>query len=227
MRRGSQAQAITYCRKQESRMSGDSGPWELGRRKRQGSPQSITSFIEAVRSKKRRVDLLDSHPNIMARHSTFFWTIRQTMAWPPVLDRKVHLYFGKTGTGKTKKATLHADYWLSPICDKKQWFDGYDGQKVAILDEFKGSMKRRNLLRLLDVQCPMVEVKHGFTPWVPKKIIITSNYVPREWYNSWEGMEETYKALCRRITKIYQFTAVDVYTKYKDIEKNKILGLFP
>lgn len=222
-RGGSQAQAIAYCRKSESRIA---GPWELGRRKRQGTKATIPSFIQDVRDGKRRKELLESHPHIMARHSRFFWTVRSTMTWPVMLDRKVHLYYGKTGTGKTKRATLHKDHWLSPICDKKLWFDGYEGQKVAILDEFHGGMKRTNLLRLLDVQCPDVEVKHGFTPWIPKKIIITSNYQPCDWYKDWEGYEETYNALIRRITAVYYFVNGSV-TKFKGIEKNKILKAFP
>jgi len=218
-RRGSQEAAIVYCKKQDTRVD---GPWELGTKKQQGRRTDITAFVELVRQKKRKVELFDSMPGVMARYRNLYDDVRATMIWPPVLNRKVCLYYGKTGTGKTRKATMKEDHWMSPICNKTMWFQGYDGQRVAVLDEFTGGMKRNSLLRLLDVQCPLVEVKGGFAYWTPKKIIITSNYRPREWYEDWTKFEETYEALCRRITCVYVFKVqCGGGTSYKKLRGDK------
>ena len=70
--------------------------------------------------------------------------------------KKTILWFrGQTGEGKTRTAIKIAkeyyegSYWISN--DSLKWFDGYNGQKVAILDDFRKSMLTdwNFLLRLL------------------------------------------------------------------------------
>lgn len=95
-------------------------------------------------------------------------------------DKPIVLWFyGATGTGKTKTAIEIADesnntYWLSHS-EKLQWFDGYNGQTYAIIDDFRRNMCSYNyFLRLLDRYSMQVPVKGGFVNWIPKVIIITS-----------------------------------------------------
>ena len=48
-----------------------------------------------------------------------------------------------------------------------------------------------------------VPVKGGFVQWVPKRIWITSNYSPKEWYPN--AKDEHVKALFRRLTRVVRF----------------------
>jgi hypothetical protein len=48
-----------------------------------------------------------------------------------------------------------------------------------------------------------VPIKGGFVNWVPKKIWITSNYHPREWYPN--AKDEHVKALKRRFSKVVRY----------------------
>lgn len=63
-----------------------------------------------------------------------------------------------------------------------KWFDGYVGQPIVIIDDYRGEYPLQLLLKLLDRYQMSVPVKGGFTEWLPKKVYITSNIHPNEWY---------------------------------------------
>jgi len=90
----------------------------------------------------------------------------------------VHWLAGPPGCGKTRLAGANnPDVWISSVLP---WFDGYTGQQVAILDDYRsGDLPFNRLLRVLDryrLDCP---VKGGFTYWNPKVIYITCPRVPQ------------------------------------------------
>lgn len=96
---------------------------------------------------------------------------------------KVFVFYGPTGTGKTRRAFEFCpeSTWVYP---GKGWFDGYAGQKVAIFDEFDGSDVDFALWKRLCDRYPMsVPVKGGYTPWYPDIIIFTSNVEPQAWWH--------------------------------------------
>lgn len=107
----------------------------------------------------------------------------------------VSWFYGKTGSGKTRYATSIAD--PSSICiisaptakNSTLWFDGYMGQKVAVLDDFRPWWCGFSfLLRLLDRYPILVPVKGGFVNWVPEHIIITA---PDRWSDMFTGEYRT------------------------------------
>lgn len=101
-------------------------------------------------------------------------------------------------------------YWISNDPDLK-WFDGYQGQTYAIIDDFRRQgIKFSWVLRLLDRYPLLVQVKGGYTRWIPKFIIITCPVPPREAYQymdkdgelqDWDGIEQ----LLRRIDDTVNF----------------------
>ena len=110
----------------------------------------------------------------------------QTYEQPDPFKKKLVLWFkGPTGEGKTRKAVEIAEkfgmnYWISN--EKLQWFDGFNGQEVAIIDDFRKNMVTdwNYLLRLLDGYSLLVQVKGGHVKWNPKIIIITTPASPEE-----------------------------------------------
>ena len=101
---------------------------------------------------------------------------------PRTTKTEVIILIGPTGTGKSHWARNYNpdQYWKT----KSQWWDGYTGQELCILDEFYGWMKFDELLRLCDQYPLQVEVKGSFVQFTSKTIIITSNKDPSKWYTN-------------------------------------------
>lgn len=141
----------------------------------------------------------------------------------------VHWFYGKTGFGKTRTAWEEArsiagdDIWVSLSDDK--WFDGYVGQKVAILDDIRSNGWNFNmLLRLLDRYKLVVPIKGGFTRWCPEHIFITCPETPRRMYRNYQtgqpydGIEQ----LERRIDDFREFTKDGNETRsFEEAERNQ------
>ena len=144
---------------------------------------------------------------------------------PDPYKKKLVLWFkGDTGEGKTRSAVELAEryslnWWMSN--ESLKWFDGFEGQQVAIIDEFRKTMLTdwSYLLRLLDGYSLFVQVKGGFTKWNPKIVVITTPASPEECFSwvdkdgqtkDWDRMEQ----LIRRLTykdqlQVYEFPLWD------------------
>lgn len=105
--------------------------------------------------------------------------------------------WGPTGTGKTRDAW---ERYPDAFCKKANthWWDGYDGEEVVIIDDFdKYHVKQGYELKIwLDHRPFPAEFKGGSKMIRPKKIIITSNYHPRD---IWED-DTTLQPVLRRVT---------------------------
>ncbi len=121
--------------------------------------------------------------------------------WKP----EVIWLYGPTGSGKSKRAIRMADN-IGPVYEhtlsKEKWWDGYDGHKVVILNDLRGSWCAFNrILNILDRYGCRVEVKGGSRQLLAKHIFITSHKHPREiWNKSGEDIEQ----LLRRIDHIIE-----------------------
>lgn len=204
-RRGTAEEAVAYCQKDDTRVD---GPFEWGTRKdpRPGTRNDLLGFVSAVREGKSFIELLDVYPDVLAKHPHFRDRIRQALR-PPPTERSVVLYYGPPGTGKTKAVyDEFPDVYSSPLMGRGFWLDGYDGDPVALLDDFSGArshISRPELLRLLDRYPVKVPYKGGFVQWTPKTIIATTNYHPSEWYD-WKDSTQ-WTALSRRFTGVFLF----------------------
>lgn len=81
------------------------------------------------------------------------------------------------------------------------WWDGYSGQHTVIIDEFYGQLRWSFVLQLLDRYPLRVETKGGCVPFVSRRIIITSNREPSQWYKS--SIDPA--PLLRRLTAVHAF----------------------
>lgn len=125
---------------------------------------------------------------------------------------KVHWFYGNTGTGKTLTAYQDAtklygrSVWISGLSGR--WFEGYSGQRGAILDDIRASSwPFVELLRILDRYKTTVEVKGGSVNWIPKEIWITTPNEPRRTYCNFATGEpfEDIEQLERRIDELREF----------------------
>lgn len=110
-----------------------------------------------------------------------------------------HVYWGPTGTGKSHRAFTEAPgaYVKNPNI---KWWDGYQGEKSVIIDEFSGLIDITYLLRWIDHYPCMVEVKGGAICLKCTKFIITSNLHPDDWYPNAKPAHK--QALLRRLKSV-------------------------
>jgi len=115
----------------------------------------------------------------------------------PFVERSVRVFWGPTGTGKSRRAWHEAGadaYIKNPLT---KWWESYQGQTAVIIDEFRGIIDIANLLIWFDRYPVFVEVKNGSAPLLANKFWVCSNLHPREWYREIDDI--TYCALERRL----------------------------
>lgn len=190
-RRGNHKQAKDYSTKEETRVS---GPWQEGEEPSQGKRTDLAAIYDMVKSKKTNAEMLEATNGAAARFEKAInftrFTLQETESDRQITGIRVICLFGGTGVGKTYAAVNlmcnKTDYYIAECpstSGSKLWFNGYEGQKCLILDDFSGSFcDFRFLLRLLDVYKLKVEVKGGFAWATWTTVIITTNIQPGEWY---------------------------------------------
>ncbi len=142
-------------------------------------------------------DICAIEPSIRIQHYRTLRTIRADFAEPVAFERKVIVFHGPTGTGKSRRAWDEASWSAYPKDPRSKFWDGYRDQKHVVFDEFRGGIDIAHLLRWFDRYPVLVEIKGASTCLVAEKIWITSNLHPKDWYPDLDYT--TYQALERRL----------------------------
>lgn len=203
-RRGSQKQAIRYCKK-------DGDFVEKGEPKNQGHRTDMEFLKSMILNTEKSWDEIlpeiDNYQQLRFAENLMKFRKPKNNFKP----KNVYWFFGPTGTGKTKKAFEEIGqnpFWIS--CDNLKWFDGYVGQTHVIFDDFRKDFCTFHfLLRLLDGYPCKVPIKGGFVDWIPTHIYITSAYPPGKVYETREDVNQ----LHRRITLTEQFFTNEMLTQ--------------
>lgn len=214
-RRGTAQEAADYCRKIESAVPGSL--IEFGTMKQQGKRSDIESLVNLVREGKSNIEILETMPGTYARMykavDRIRWDIRaaSSSSWRQL---EVLVLYGATGTGKTRFAIESCppdQAWFKLDVANNLWWDGYSNEDILIIDDFYGWIKYGLLLNVLDGYKLRLEVKGGFTWASWRRVIITSNKHPRDWYKEPQGqlVDGVPAALARRITSIYRCDTMD------------------
>lgn len=108
------------------------------------------------------------------------------------IERELHIICGDAGTGKDETVyQLHDPseiYELTPDEQGNIWWDGYEGQDVLLISDFKWWLTRTRLLTITGNRPVRVGTKGGNETWTGTKVYITSNYPVEEWYpDQWKG----------------------------------------
>lgn len=189
IRRGTHQQAVEYCSKEQTRTS---GPFTYGQpTKGPGQRNDLTALKEALDEGRTEKDIAmdDQLFPVWAKYYRALERYnklagKKVRTWPT----QTTVYWGPPGTGKSSRA-LHEGgtdaFWLpKPHSRGAVWWDGYDGQETVVIDEFYGWIQRDLMCRLCDRYPLFVETKGGSVPFLAKKIIITSNKPPSDWWSS-------------------------------------------
>jgi len=153
---------------------------------------------EAIKDAAKRGRLDDVPADIFVRNYNSLKRICTDNLAPIAVERTIHVFWGPTGTGKSRRAWDEASLEAYPKDPRSKFWDGYRGQKHVVIDEFRGGIDIAHLLRWFDRYPVSVEVKGSSTVLAAETMWITSNLHPRFWF---VGLDDaTYQALERRLT---------------------------
>ena len=201
--RGKPKQNVDYCSKEGK--SHEHGECLNG----QGTRSDLDDIKRLVDENCSLTEIRDHHYGSFIRYQKSIRSDRELVRPHRTQPTELHIYWGATGTGKSKKCNddFPQAYW-KPY---GKWWDDYDGQETVIIDEYYGWLPFSVMLRLCDWTPLLVPRKGDHAKFTAKRIICTSNVHPDEWY---PGIDpEVKKALKRRITSCVEFKCLELTDK--------------
>jgi len=124
-------------------------------------------------------------------------SIRSDNDSPKPMERTCVVFWGATGTGKSRRAWDEAGMDAYSKDPRTKFWCGYQSERHAVIDEFRGGIDIAHLLRWIDRYPVRVEIKGSSMPLCVDKFWITSNLSPDNWYPDVDV--ETLSALRRRL----------------------------
>jgi len=176
-----------------SRYGRDADWVEFGVKPSQGS-DDLSSLIEQMKEGTlTNEDIVLDFPTVYSRNCRAIdraWAIinkRRTAGNNNFRRVEVFVLWGEAGCGKTRECIDRAGDeppYMVEFDAHKLWWDGYNGQKTIIFDDFYGQVQYSEILRLLDGHQKRLNVKgsYEYAQWT--KVFFTSNKCPCLWYKS-------------------------------------------
>ncbi|AQR57902.1 replicase [Molossus molossus circovirus 4] len=197
-RKGSQKQAIDYCKKNDTR---EDGPWEWGQPTKQGQRNDLIAIKNMIDEGHTDLEVAQEHFGSWIRYNKSFdkyskLTLRCREEPPTVI-----ILWGPAGCGKTsfvykKTSFVYKTHKTVYSKDNSKWWDGYHQQEAILFDDINwNDLDRREILLLCDRYPLKKEFKGGYVEINSPYIYFTSNFNP-------EGYQIYDDALKRRINEI-------------------------
>lgn len=194
---GTPMESRIYCTKMESRLQLDFQSFEKGVCPANAGNRADIREVLAASLINSELIMWDLYPSQMLQYGRRVMRYVELHRPLQTIRPVTTVLWGGTGTGKSYRARTRAiaaggaePYRMPPPINTttQPWTDGYAGQTDVILEDFAGDIAYRNLLQMLDEYPLRTPTKGGFVQWAPKRVWITSNLHPREWYpnNLWE-----------------------------------------
>jgi len=211
--KGDHESCVDYCSKDEGRLKGPFFyPTEMAVKSHvQGKRYDIDTMFKMVKEGKKEVEIAEQNPGAYARS---FKALNRyhNLVFPPVFRPEivVNCFYGAPGSGKSKQAWDDALALVGGdvegVYSKSagDWWDGYHGQKVVVIDDFYGGIRFSEFLKILDHYPLSVQIKGGFVAMRATHFFITSNTHPRDWYSGIKDKVDL-NALKRRLTSLVYY----------------------
>lgn len=168
---------------------------EYGLRGSQGKRSDLASVKASIDEGADTNTLWEEHFSAMVRYEQSFKRYRAlNRRRDPNVNLEILVLWGPTATGKSRFPRLMNPDLFSLPDVKLKWFDGYDVQ---------------------------VPIKGGFTPFIPKRIWISSNTNPDDWFPN--ELQVKKDAVRRRLTRVVHLENPIRFEHQDDIDHVKVL----
>ena len=228
VRLGSKLQASLYVSKEDSRVGSAEEARiynkELGAPDiddRQGRRSDLEVYADMIEDGASVDDVLCAHPNAMR-------FVNHLRAYKGAVDKRsasgwrditVRYLYGPTGVGKTRY--VFETYGLDAyrVSNYKHPFDTYDGERVLVLDEFRGEIDFNYMLNITDGYPLQLRARYGDRVAMFNEVWVISNETIDTLYPEVQlNNPNSWSAFLRRFDYIQswsEFTAVNNVSSLK------------
>lgn len=194
---------IAYCKK-------DMEFKEFGEPSLMGQRTDIQQAADMIDDGATLAEVAYVHKSIAIKYPgglKFYKAMHDETNAPTADERAAHFWVGlitgDTGTNKTRRAMEDREHGVPYKIQgaNLEWWDGYNGEKTIVIDEYNNDVSITRMLELLDVYKTRIAVKGSFTwaKWI--KIWITTNLKIDEIHPNAKPAHR--RALFRRITEVF------------------------
>lgn len=182
---------------------------------RQGARNDLADLFDAIKDGQSTFEILQASPQYILQVDKIE-RVRQIVleeqgknTWR---NLSVTYVWGITGKGKTRGVMEKYGYAnVFRVTDYDHPFDGYKGQDVLLLDEFRSSLPISNMLEYLDGYPVELRARYANKQAMFTKVYIVSNIDITEQYPNVQKEEpRTWQAFLRRISNIETYTETGV-----------------
>ena len=137
------------------------------------------------------------------------------------LDLEVVYIYGETGTGKTRSVLETNGYRnVYRVTDYQHPFDGYACQPVICFDEFRSSLKLKEMLLYCDIYPIELPSRYANKYACFNKVYIVSNWsLERQYMEIQRQDRESWNAFLRRIHKVIVCESNEKKITYNSVEE--------
>lgn len=209
-----------YCRKEDTRVQGPyiyplGFCWEDDV-KGQGKRTDLSGVADSIREGLSVPAIAERHPEsfikytrgIAALHAALRGGRRDGTRMPTI-----YYLHGAPGTGKTR--WVYDTFGVDAIYQKTaadKWWDGYEGQRVILIDEFDGGIPIGDLLQVCDRYPYRADCKGGHVQLsnASEFIVFTANDLPESLAWARLPRPNQFAAFRRRVRRFIDFDRSDV-----------------
>lgn len=191
---------------------------ELGQKPQQGRNGKLVEIFREVKEERLpEVDIAEADPQLWCQYRRSIERYRKLCEENRTWRTDVRVFWGEAGTGKTVRAIdwLGGDYDEVSIT-QSGFIMGYNNNPCVLIDDFETTSVPRDLfLKMTDRYKMNINVKGSEAKWNPKKIAITSNTDPKEWYY------QSTESVMRRLGKVEHYTEKFNWEKWNEEMEQK------
>lgn len=198
---GNPSQNRIYCSKENDFQ-------EFGYCPEQGKRNDLVRLKEQLKHGATTInEIMDQNPHVYHLYGRTLKDLNQmyTNEYKRIKRTKCLWFCGSTGCGKTVKAQEVIEALGNSVYmyhDDKGWWDRYNGEKVVLIDEFRGCIQFAEMLLMLDYK-PWSVRQRNSPPrqFVSELVIVTSPLRPENVYKS-DNVKDSINQLLRRVEVI-------------------------